>query len=314
MSKVGFPARRNADGLWAITAYFNPIRYRRKHANYRIFRHHLGLPLIAVELAYGPDFELADDDAEILIRRRGGDVLWQKERLLNLALQALPDDCSKVVWVDCDVVFESADWAERTCALLDSAKLVQPFSHLQRMPPGWSPGQEAASEPDLLRSVPFLIASGMPPATCLGTPASQIRCSPGYVWAANRRLLQDNKLYDACIVGGADSAIARAAYGRFEDALRLQHLARGHYLAWAEPFHEAVKSSVAFVDVKLFHLWHGEPLNRRYRERNDALARFEFDPTADVALGEGDVWRWNSKKVEMHAFVRDYFVGRKEDG
>ena len=260
MSKVVFPSRRNADGLWAITAYFNPIRYRRKRANYRIFRQHLGLPLIAVELAYGSDFELADDDAEILIRRRGGDVLWQKERLLNLALQALPDECRKVAWVDCDVVFEAADWAERTCALLDSAKLVQPFTHLHRMPPNWAPGQEATSESDVLNSVPFLIASGMPTAKCLGTPASQIKCSPGYVWAADKQLLQERTLYDACIVGGADSAMARAAYGCFEDALRLQHLDREHYLAWAAPFHEAVRSNVGFVEGKLFHLWHGEPI------------------------------------------------------
>ena len=315
MSKVVFPSRRNAEGLWAITAYFNPIRYQRKRANYRIFRQHLGLPLIAVELAYGADFELADADAEIVIRRRGGDVLWQKERLLNLALQALPDECNKVAWVDCDVVFESADWAERTCALLDSAKLVQPFTHLERMPPDWSPGQAPPpQESDVLRSVPFLIASGMSATACLGTPASQIKCSPGYVWAANKQLLQQHKLYDVCVVGGADTAMARAAYGCFEDALRLQHLARGHYLAWASPFHEAVQSNVAFVEGKLFHLWHGEPINRRYRERNDALSRFKFDPSADIALGQGDVWTWNSDKTAMHEFVRDYFAGRKEDG
>ena len=241
-------------------------------------------------------------------------MLWQKERLLNLALQALPDECRKVAWVDCDVVFEAADWAERTCALLDSAQLVQPFTHLHRMPPNWAPGQESGSESDILNSIPFLIASGMPTATCLGTPASQIKCSPGYVWAANRQLLQEHKLYDACIVGGADSAMARAAYGHFEDALRLQHLNRDHYLAWAAPFHETVRSNVAFVEGKLFHLWHGETMNRRYRERNDALARFLFDPSVDIALGKGGVWRWSSNKTEMHKFVRDYFGGRKEDG
>jgi hypothetical protein len=314
MSKVVFPSRRNADGLWAITAYFNPIRYQRKRANYRIFRQHLGLPLIAIELAYGADFELADDDAEIVIRRRGGDVLWQKERLLNLALQALPNECRKVAWIDCDVVFEDTDWAERTCVLLDGAKLVQPFTHLHRMPPNWTPTLEATSELDVLNSVPFLIASGMPTAKCLGTPASQIKCSPGYVWAADKQLLQEHTLYDACIVGGADSAMARAAYGCFEDALRLQNLNRDHYLAWAAPFYEAVGSNVGFVEGKLFHLWHGEPVNRRYRERNDALAHFRFDPLVDIALGHGGVWRWSSGKTEMHEFVRDYFVGRKEDG
>jgi len=36
--------------LAAITCYFNPAAYRRKLDNYRIFRRHLGVPLICVEL------------------------------------------------------------------------------------------------------------------------------------------------------------------------------------------------------------------------------------------------------------------------
>ena len=31
-----------------------------------------------------------------------------------------------------------------------------------------------------------------------------------------------------------------------------------HYLAWAEPFYDAVRARVAFVEGNLFHLWHGE--------------------------------------------------------
>ncbi|HEY4408094.1 MAG TPA: hypothetical protein VGN55_25860 [Xanthobacteraceae bacterium] len=304
---------REVDGFWAITAYFNPMGYRRKHANYRLFRERLGVPLVAVELAYSPDFELGVDDAEILVKLRGRDILWQKERLLNVALRALPSSCTKVAWLDCDVIFAAEDWLERTSLLLDRVRLVQPFSHVHRMPPDWQPDWERAPDPEALRSVPFLIASGMPVATCLGTPASAIRCSPGYAWAANRRFLEEHQLYDACIVGGADTAIARAAYGRFEDALRLQTLHAEHYLAWANPFHDAVRSSVAFVEGHLFHLWHGRTEHRRYRERNEGLRRFEFDPFTDVANDHG-AWRWNSEKPEMHAYVRDYFSARREDG
>ena len=53
-------------------------------------------------------FDLSEGDADILIQLRGRDVMWQKERLLNLALRALPDECRKVVWVDCDVILEQA--------------------------------------------------------------------------------------------------------------------------------------------------------------------------------------------------------------
>src|SRR5450759_1082712 len=78
----------HTDGLWAITSYFNPVGYRRRLSNFRIFRERLKVPLVVVELTYGSDFELQEQDADILIQLRGGAVLWQKERLLNLALQS----------------------------------------------------------------------------------------------------------------------------------------------------------------------------------------------------------------------------------
>jgi hypothetical protein len=303
----------DAGGFWAVTCYFNPMRFRRRLRNYRLFRERLKVPLVAIELAYGPDFELAEGDAAILVQLRGGrDVLWQKERLLNLAIQALPSTCSKVAWIDCDVVFEADDWSERTSALLDRFALVQPFSHLHQMPRDWEPWQAGPPRTGLLHSVPFLIASGMSVASCLGTTQSQL--SPGHVWAADRKLLEAHPLYDACIIGGGDIAIARAAYGCFEPAIRRQHLSRDHYLAWAEPFHDAVRGRVAFLEGNLFHLWHGESEYRRYLERNEGLGRFRFDPCVDIGLDQNQAWRWSSDKRELHDYVRDYFASRKEDG
>ena len=89
--------------LWAITCLFNPAGFRIRTDNYRIFRQQLRLPLLTVELAFEGGFELAEGDADILVQRRGGARLWQKERLLNIALEHLPDDCDAVVAVDADV-------------------------------------------------------------------------------------------------------------------------------------------------------------------------------------------------------------------
>ena len=74
-------ARSPARGLWAITSYFNPSRYRRKLENYRVFRERLAVPLIAVEHDVEGRFELGPGDADVLVRVAGGDVLWQKERV-----------------------------------------------------------------------------------------------------------------------------------------------------------------------------------------------------------------------------------------
>ncbi|HLX29681.1 MAG TPA: hypothetical protein VKV24_14460 [Casimicrobiaceae bacterium] len=58
------------------------------------FRRRLGVPLVAAELGYRDALDRPDDAADVLIRLRGGDTLWQKERLLNVALRELPADCS----------------------------------------------------------------------------------------------------------------------------------------------------------------------------------------------------------------------------
>jgi hypothetical protein len=99
--------------LWGITSFFNPAGFDSRRANYRTFRSRLNVPLLTVELSFADGFELQPTDAEILLQISGGDVMWQKERLLNLALAALPPDCDLVAWLDCDVIFGSSDWPER---------------------------------------------------------------------------------------------------------------------------------------------------------------------------------------------------------
>jgi len=136
---------QTSDAFWAITSYFNPLHYQRRLLNYRIFRERLQMPLVAVELAYGPNFELQPQDAEILVQLRGTAVMWQKERLLNVALQALPSTCRLVAWLDCDLFFASPDWAERARALLDRFQVVQLFRQVHNFGSRWAPGEDSGS-------------------------------------------------------------------------------------------------------------------------------------------------------------------------
>lgn len=302
--------------FWAITTYFNPASYRRRRSNYRLFRDHLKLPLLTVELAFGQEFELDDNDADILVRLRGGDVMWQKERLLNLALRALPADCRKVAWLDCDIVFENEDWIARTTELLDRHMLVQPFSRVYWTPPGWLPGHAPSPATEVPQSTASLVAAGVPISECFSVQPQPIGSSSGFAWAASRDLLDEFGFYDACIIGGGDNALVRAAYGQPDSAVRLHVMdarRRLHYMAWATPFYRAVCRDVTYVESAICHLWHGAWENRRYRERYEDFAAFQFDPDVDIAVEGTGVWRWSSKKPAMHEYVRAYFAGRQED-
>jgi hypothetical protein len=310
----------HADGLWAITSYFNPMRYRRRSLNFRAFRERLNVPLVAVELTYGPDFELLEQDADILIQLRGGAVLWQKERLLNLALQALPACCRKVAWLDCDIIFCAPEWARSACALLDRFAMVQMFKHVHYLSPHWTPAEDSATETEFTRpSAAFSISSGVPAPTCIGH-SLDIRegtSACGFAWAARRELLDQHGFFDACILGGGDRAMASAANRCFDEFMHRHYMnkhQRDRYIAWARPFYETVRAEVGCLEGDIFHLWHGDVSERRTRSRHEGLQRFQFDPFTDIAIDQNGCWRWNTEKREMHDYIRGYFSSRREDG
>ena len=303
--------------LWAITAYFNPVGYRRRRENYGLFRKHLEVPLLAVELGYGSTFELDEEDADIVIRIPGQDVMWQKERLLNLAVEALPPGCTKVAWLDSDLIFQSDDWHRRTEDLLDDCALVQPFGRVFRTEAGWRPGDAMTPDVDAVHAVAHQIESGVPVETCLTTRGEASGTALGMGWAARRELLARRGMYDANIIGDGDCVLLHAAFGQLDDAVSRQKMNRRreeHFRAWAEPFHDDVRGSVGYVPGDVAHLWHGSRQDRRYDERVAGFGAFDFDPADDIADDDNGAWRWNSPKPAMHDYVRDYFSARREDG
>lgn len=305
--------------IWAITAYFNPVGYERRLANYHVFRSRLSVPLVTVELAYGEEFELGEGDADVLVQLRSTDILWQKERLLNIALTALPLTCRKVVWVDCDVVFGSDDWAQRASRRLDDIALLQPFSRVHYLTSDAGPNGFRPANAEMTRSsLAAMTASGLPAGNWL-TELRDRRHPPGVglAWAARRDVLDRNGLYDACVVGGGDRAIVAAASGSFSELMDSQNMnlsQRLAFLNWARPFHTETGSVDGYVDGNLFHLWHGKSGDRSYGERHAGLSAFEFDPSVDIAVDENGALRWNSDKPALHEYVRAYFLSRNEDG
>ncbi len=313
----------SASPLWAITAFFNPQRYARLLQNYRTFRQRLNVPLVAVEIGYDGHFELGPGDADILVQLPGGDVMWQKERALNLAVGHLPSACTKAAWIDSDLVFENANWAESASRLLDEYPLVQLSSEVMDLLPDETL-EEARREPFATgQGIAYLLSRGisiselkrLPEGPPQSRPMRLMRGLSGIAWAFRRDLT--HFAYDASILGGGDRLTSFAALGHSEVSVadhQMMPLRRRHYLRWAEAFFAAVRGRLGFVPGLAYHCWHGELSKRRYRDRHLDMLRFDFDPETDIALDEHGLWRWNSDKPEMHAYVRDYFALRRDDG
>ena len=309
----------NDSRLWAITSYFNPAGYARRLQNYRLFREHLAIPLVTVELSFNGSFELAKDDAEVLVQIQGADVMWQKERLLNLAVARVPRSCDRVAWLDCDIVYGSDDWVDQTIQALDKFSLVHLFQERHDLrikfdanllttwdaPPTSESiiykhtKNETAPEDFFLANAPL----------ARGTTA-------GLAWASRRTLLEKHGLYDAAILGSGDRAIICAALGEFEygaRALTMNPKRVEHYQSWAKPYFADVRGQVGNISARVFHLWHGEIADRQYEARHRQFERFDFNPCDDIVIAPSGAWRWRSNKPAMHSFIKTYFESRRED-
>jgi hypothetical protein len=310
---------RRASPLWAITSYFNPLGYSRRRSNYRAFRQRLQAPLVAVEHSFDGRFELRAGDADILIQCAGGGVMWQKERLLNVAARALPASCRYVAWVDCDVVFQNAGWAQQVERALQRAPLVQPFAEVHYLQP--AARLSALRRTDVAYSRPSAarrIVEGLSPDQCLGNyrgPQVGARAA-GLAWACRREVLEQHGLYDACIIGGGGLAVVAAAYGVPDVVVanhRMNQPQANYYRAWADRFHSAIGGDVGCTLGDICHLWHGDPAHRQTNQRHAGLAPFAFDPAADIAVDDSGCWRWNSDKPQLHDYLHSFFANRRED-
>ena len=92
-------------------------------------------------------------DCDILIHKRtlSENTLWQKERLLNIALENLPPTVDKVMWLDSDLIFLNDDWVPETAELLDRYPVVQPFAWMTYL----QSGQERESAIEELPTLPL---------------------------------------------------------------------------------------------------------------------------------------------------------------
>ena len=293
--------------LWAITAYFDPFNKGHRLQAYREFRRRLAIPLVAVELSFHDQFHLRQDDADVVIHLSGGAVLWQKERLLNVALQALPAHVDAVAWLDCDLVFLRHDWPQALLRRLEDFELVQPFRSLYYQDQKGALDLGSSAPEMRFDSVAFLFDQGTLPEEAYDVPgqSQRLRYAPGVAWAARRSTLDTHGFYDAGVLGGGDKLIFVAAAERYSLGRWMSPAHLRHFTEWAGRFSNAIKRKISCIEGDLVHLWHGDLAGRRYYERLVGFERFGFDPDADLSCQPDGPWFWKSEKPEMHAFVRE---------
>lgn len=321
------------EDFWALTSYFNPGHWKTRKENYKTFRNSLQLPLLAIEWSLSGEFELSPSDADLLIQVTGGDLLWQKERLLNIGINQLPESCQYVAWVDADIVFGDPGWTDQARALLKRETVIQLFSkvyhltHDARWPSktdffhenygvvaGWIQSRHRPEFVDSFLTNYSLRMQGRSPDPHL--PAFAF----GFAWAARREWLNAiGGLYDASIIGNGDTVFFCALISRLEDMMttfRRNDAAcmDGRRLRDWEANLRSHNPGIGCLPGDAFHLFHGPPEGRRYIPRLKELYASGFRIDDHLIDEPGAPWKFATEcPSQALELMERYFRCRRED-
>ena len=305
--------------FWGLTTFFNPCGYDNKLENYKKFRKSSkkqGLNLLCVELASGDNkFELNKDDCDILIQVRTKDVLWQKERLLNIGLEHLPDDCDKIAWLDADIIFYNDNWIDETSKLLESYVIIQPYTFASRLhkEQDWVDFDKLEygyNEGYKFCSMAYKRKNFKPSRHYLKIGHT------GLVWAGRKSVFDKHGFYDRLILGGGDLLMGNSFYNNenyyyknFWSEKMIIDTSR-----WMKNIYLDIKGSAYYVKGNTAHLFHGAWQDRLYQPRKQILKKYNFDPLVDIKLDNNNCWTWATDKNKMHKWIKKYFWIRNEQG
>ena len=288
--------------LAAVCAYFNPCGYESRRRNYDAFRRSIensGVGLLTIELIFDSESPSRLGAHGNVVTIRGGDVMWQKERLLQIGIDILlAHGHTAIAWLDADIVFENKMWHEEVLRALERFDYVQTFDQLVSHYP----------EGQLVRA---------------GAAKDHRSWAHGGGWAGTGDFWQRFKLYQHCILGGGDTVMANVVFQLSESTK--------HIFRWPDEnivlrqFNKAMQEHVTtgahdscagwrvgYVAEQTAHLLpHGHRRRRYHVERWQALKN--YDPRTDIQIADSGAFRWSTDKPLLHRSVRGYFAARRED-
>jgi len=289
-----------------VACHFNWCKFVNPTRNLHRFIRQMqieNIPLFGVELSITENFETTGIEGWKQIRVGKENVCFQKEACINLAVKTLvPEKYTKIAWIDHDIIFTNRNWYSDASAQLEKFKVIQLFSH----------GIKTDRHGRQISKIPGAIFSYLNVERLVRTEwimAAENIGYPGGAMAARRDMWRHGGLYPYRIMGGGDTAFVlamlKSKIGWPSNELFVQR-----HNKWKKEILEYVEENISYIKGDFVHEWHGDTVNRKYKDRYSLLKNFN---TLYIELNEcGIVHNYGDRTINQAAL--EYFESRNEDG
>jgi len=308
--------------LACITCHFNFADFKRPVNNLHNFLSYMdkvGVEVFGVEL-FLPNQQPQTKNKKNWIQIKvcpEKNILWQKECLLNIAETLVPDHYTNIAWIDADIEFDDDLWHEKAEEALKAFDIIQLFEKaflLDHKKNIMLEAHSAFKEHEYVNKDIGVFESFEKTLKKINLPKKTFYKHPGFAWAMKRSLWKKiNGLYSRCITGGIDQAMVSifkkiALDENSKNEIGLNHF---HFKKWSERL-KYENAKISYLEINLYHFFHGSTENRKYKERNK-FSRF-FDAFSVANINDVGILEWSNKAPQyLKNNIFDFFKEREED-
>lgn len=311
--------------LYVIAVISNPVRYRSRDRLFEEFKTRMlanpAVELVIVEQAFGDrPFKHTDlhNRLHVQVRATEESEVWVKESLINIGFKHLTGqvpDWEYAAWIDADIEFRRANWAEETVEALQHFSIVQPWHTALDLGPNGEGLQISESFCATWYKDPNLMCSKHGYAGSLRKDGIQ-RAHPGYAWAI-RRLAWEHitPLIDFNPMGSGDHQMAWAMVGQHAKSVdvRFDEEYKRRVKEFADRCDKYIFQNLGFVDGQILHYYHGSKRNRKYIERTKILLDTGFNVATDLKYNYQGLLVLTGKNLKLRDALKRYMRDRDED-
>lgn len=299
------------EDICVAMCFFNPVGYSKTTQNVNIITQELkksNIPYYIIELLY-PN-QTSNVEAHHTVYSNS--VLFAKENLWNLLEKRIPGKYTKIIFMDCDVIFDDPKWIDKSSELLDQYDVIQcmEFTTKNILQDNFINDYEIVEDVEIKkRSAACGIVINK-----LVDKNSSVRWgkfSPGFCIGITRSLFHRmNGFYEYSINGGGDIVFWSTILNTYNN--EQPYLLINKYPYLTQVYSEYKSNILTFKDdikisyienCNLYHFKHGSNVNRSYTDR------LKFVPD-DIEFFKNDN---GVLEIKSSKSLVDYWLHRKED-
>jgi len=281
------------DDIALIVPYANFANFRSVRDNFYAFRQQQPSPVTVVELSLNGRFEAATESSDIRISDSIRSVMYQRSRLINLAIRRLPASIKKVAWMDGDICFDSHDWLAQLSAMLDDVEVVRPFDVIRLLKVDGAVGELVDTK--VASTTRFPRAWGVRLDILPPLPAE-----PGYIGLLDRALVGEDELMVDC-------------WNKQQLSPAVRDISPGmsHYCSqWAGQLQQRKFGELAGAASLMFA---GGPVEN-VKDDRAYLQSSRYDPFVSLQINaKSGVYNWTNERQRSIVYFFDMLYTRNTD-